>query len=109
MLIEREEGVLFWLEGDSSSPAEIFSSIFPADFIEEVRAIILEANPDAYFSNTGSHRTRNTKVNPEVVYHAVACRVWRGRGVSAGATSIAIQNTPTFLQDRCLTVFGKAV
>ena len=57
---------------DFSSPAEIFASIFPADFIEDVLAIILEANPDAFFSNTGSHGTRNTKVKPA----DVSCRVW---------------------------------
>ena len=48
---------------DFSSPAEIFASIFPADFIEDVLATVLEANPDAFFSNTGSHGTRNTKVH----------------------------------------------
>ena len=47
---------------------------------------------DAFYSNTGSHGTRNTKVNPADVYNA--CRVWiQGRGVSAGATSkIAMRN-----------------
>ena len=60
---------------DFSSPAEIFASIFPPDFIEEVLETILEANPDAFFSNTGSHGTRNTKVNPPDVYQALACRI----------------------------------
>ena len=55
---------------DISSPAEIFSSIFPADFIGDVLSTILEANPDAFYSNTGSHGTRNTKVNPADVYQA---------------------------------------
>ena len=40
---------------DFSSLAEIFSSIFPADFIGDVLSTILEANPDAFYSNTGSH------------------------------------------------------
>ena len=68
---------------DFSSPAEIFASIFPANFIQDVLDDILNRSPDAFDVNIGRARYV-MKVLVEDVYQCLACRVWmqdnRGHG-----------------------------
>ena len=69
---------------DFSSPAEIFASIFPANFIQDVLDDILNRSPDAFDVNIGRARYVKMKVLVEDVYQCLACRVWmqdnRGHG-----------------------------
>ena len=69
---------------DFSSPAEIFASIFPANFIQDVLDDILNRSPDAFDVNIGRARYVRMKVLVEDVYQCLACRVWmqdnRGHG-----------------------------
>ena len=79
---------------DFSSPAEIFASIFPANFIQDVLDDILNRSPDAFDVNIGRERYVKMKVLVEDVYQCLACRVWMqgNRGHSGMTLKEALKN-----------------